>query len=85
MPLPDGRRYLLRRATEGVAGNVVTSAGEILSPEVVADRVVEALAAERFLVLPHPEVATFLAGKVGDIDGWLGAMNRVQQKLEGRR
>jgi NAD(P)-dependent dehydrogenase (short-subunit alcohol dehydrogenase family) len=76
---------LLRRATEGVAGNVVTSAGEILSPEVVADRVVEAVAAERFLVLPHPEVATFLAGKVGDIDVWLGAMNRVQQKLEGSR
>jgi NAD(P)-dependent dehydrogenase (short-subunit alcohol dehydrogenase family) len=79
---------MLRRASDasgGVAGNVVTRAGGILPPEVVADRVVEALAAERFLVLPHPEVATFLTGKVGDIDGWLAAMNRVQQKLEGLR
>jgi NAD(P)-dependent dehydrogenase (short-subunit alcohol dehydrogenase family) len=76
---------LLRRATEGVAGNVVTGAGRVLSPEEVADRVVETIAAERFLVLPHPEVADFLNGKVADIDHWLGAMNRIQQKLEGLR
>jgi NAD(P)-dependent dehydrogenase (short-subunit alcohol dehydrogenase family) len=79
---------MLRRASDtagGVAGNVVTGAGGILAPEVVADRVVEALEAGRFLVLPHPEVAGYLTGKVGDIDGWLAAMNRVQQKLEGRR
>lgn len=80
---------MLRRATDSergsVAGNVVTSAGNVLSPDEVAERVVETLAAERFLVLPHPEVGTFLSGKVADIDGWLAAMNRVQQKLEGSR
>jgi len=81
---------MLRRASDsgtdgGLTGKVVTSAGNVLSPEEVAERVVEALAAERFLVLPHPEVTTFLAGKVADIDGWLAAMNRVQQKLEGSR
>jgi NAD(P)-dependent dehydrogenase (short-subunit alcohol dehydrogenase family) len=76
---------LLRRATEGVAGAVVTGAGDVLSPEEVAGHVVEALAAERFLVLPHPEVARFWSGKAADIDGWLGAMNRVQQRLEGSR
>jgi NAD(P)-dependent dehydrogenase (short-subunit alcohol dehydrogenase family) len=82
---------LLRRANAnvgpggGVAGNVVTSAGDVLSPEVVAGHVVDAIAAEHFLVLPHPEVKTFLDGKVADIDGWLAAMNRVQQKLEGLR
>jgi NAD(P)-dependent dehydrogenase (short-subunit alcohol dehydrogenase family) len=76
---------LLRRATEGVAGNVVTGAGDVLSPEAVAGHVVDAITAERFLVLPHPEVQSFLNGKVADIDGWLAAMNRVQQKLEGLR
>ena len=75
---------LLRRATEGVSGAVVTGAGDVLSPEVVADHVVDALSHDRFLVLPHPEVAKFWAGKVADVDGWLGAMNRVQQRLEGR-
>ena len=76
---------LLRRAAEGVSGAVVTRAGEVLSPDDVAGHVVEALAEERFLVLPHPEVAGFWQGKTKDIDGWLGAMNRVQQRLEGAR
>lgn len=76
---------MLRRAQEGIAGAVVTGAGEVLSPDVVAGHVVDAIAAERFLVLPHPEVATFLRGKVADPDSWLAAMNRVQQRLEGGR
>jgi hypothetical protein len=28
-------------------------------------------------------VARFLTGKVADVEGWLAAMNRVQQRLEG--
>jgi NAD(P)-dependent dehydrogenase (short-subunit alcohol dehydrogenase family) len=74
---------LLRRATAGAAGAVVTGAGEVLSPDEVAGHVVAGLAADRFLILPHPEVGRFLAGKVADVDGWLAAMNRVQQRLEG--
>ena len=76
---------MLRRATEGVSGNVVTGAGNVLSPEAVASHVVDALRDDRFLVLPHPEVADFLRRKVDDPDGWLAAMNRVQQRLEGVR
>lgn len=76
---------LLRRATEGTSGSVVTGAGRVLSPEEVAGAVVEALDAERFLVLPHPEVEGFRQGKVADPDAWLAAMNRIQQRLEGSR
>jgi NAD(P)-dependent dehydrogenase (short-subunit alcohol dehydrogenase family) len=75
---------MLRRATEGVAGAVVTGAGDVLAPDAVAAAVVEALAEDRFLILPHPEVARFWSGKVADVDGWLAAMNRVQQRLESR-
>jgi hypothetical protein len=57
----------------------------VLSPDVVASHVVDALREERFLVLPHPEVAQFRASKVADPDGWLAAMNRVQQRLDGLR
>lgn len=74
---------MLRRATGSVGGDVVRAAGNVLSPDEVADAVVAALAEERFLVLPHPEVAGFLSGKVADVDGWLAAMNRIQQRLEG--
>jgi NAD(P)-dependent dehydrogenase (short-subunit alcohol dehydrogenase family) len=75
---------MLRTATDdGVAGNVVRGAGEVLAPEVVADVVVQGLAVESFLILPHPEVSRFWQGQAGDPDRWLEAMNRVQQKLEG--
>jgi len=38
----------------------------VLSPETVADSVVEGLAAESFLILPHPQVLTYMKRKVGD-------------------
>lgn len=73
---------LLKRATEGVAGQVVTGAGAVLTPEQVADDVAAALADDRFLILPHPEVQTFWTGKVADPDRWLTSMNRIQQHLD---
>ena len=76
---------MLRRASAGASGAVVTGAGGVLQPDDVAAAVVAALAEERFLVLPHPEVHDFLTGKVADPDRWLAGMNRVQQKLEGLR
>lgn len=47
----------------------------------VADSVVQGLRAERFLVLPHPEVAEFFALKTDDYDRWLRGMQRLRQKL----
>lgn len=76
---------MLRRASEGTSGSVVTGAGAVLAPEAVAAAAVDAVRDERFLVLPHPEVAEFRLGKVTDEDRWLAAMNRVQQRLERPR
>jgi NAD(P)-dependent dehydrogenase (short-subunit alcohol dehydrogenase family) len=74
---------LLAEARKGLSGAVVTGAGPVLSPDEVAAHVADALADDRFLVLPHPEVARFWSGKAAGIDGWLDAMSRVQQRLEG--
>jgi NAD(P)-dependent dehydrogenase (short-subunit alcohol dehydrogenase family) len=76
---------MLRGASKSIAGDVVTSSGAVLLPETVAEAVVDALRQERFLVLPHPEVADFQLRMDKDPDGWLEAMNRVQQRLEGSR
>ena len=38
----------------------------------IADAVVQGLAEERFLILPHPEVATYRERKTADYDRWLG-------------
>ena len=53
-----------------------------LTPEQVADTVTEALADDRFLVLPHPEVRDYYAHRATDTDRWLGGMRRIQSKLD---
>ncbi len=45
---------------EALGGNVVKAAGDVLEPDQVAEVVVQAIADERFLILPHPEVAHVL-------------------------
>jgi len=53
----------------------------MLEPEQLAQTVIETLAAERFLVLPHPEVLTYIQRKAADYDRWLGGMRRLQAKF----
>jgi NAD(P)-dependent dehydrogenase (short-subunit alcohol dehydrogenase family) len=63
-----------------LGASVVTSAGAVLEPEEVAARVLEAVAAETFLVLPHPEVLEFYRRKGADYDRWIRGMRRLQER-----
>lgn len=49
-----------------------------LEPNQVAEAVVKALAEERFLILPHPEVANYFERKATDYERWLRGMRRLQ-------
>jgi NAD(P)-dependent dehydrogenase (short-subunit alcohol dehydrogenase family) len=69
---------------ERLPGRIVAAAGDVLEAEQVAEVVVEALAQERFLVLPHPEVLTFLQRKTADYDRWLAGMRRLQARVASR-
>jgi len=60
----------------------VASVDGILTPDVVAGSVIEGLAAERFLILPHPEVRLYMERKVADYDRWLGGMRRLRERLQ---
>jgi NAD(P)-dependent dehydrogenase (short-subunit alcohol dehydrogenase family) len=53
----------------------------VLTPDAVADIAVEGLAAERFLILPHPEVATYTSRKADDPDRWLAGMARLRRGM----
>jgi NAD(P)-dependent dehydrogenase (short-subunit alcohol dehydrogenase family) len=53
----------------------------ILSPAAVADAVVAGLAKEEFLILPHPEVATYEQRRAGDRERWLRGMRRMQAAM----
>ena len=52
----------------------------VIEPEAVAEAVVEGLRDERFLILPHPEVADYFRRKAEDYDRWLAGMRRLQSK-----
>ena len=90
---PQGVRTPLLFGDGGLAsatspdGNLaaeVVKAQRVIEPEAVAEAVVEGLADERFLILPHPEVADYERARAGDRDRWLSAMRRMQSKLLGR-
>ncbi|GAB17987.1 putative oxidoreductase [Gordonia effusa NBRC 100432] len=63
--------------------SAVETAGRVLSPAQVADDVAAAIADERFLILPHPEVLDMYRHKGSDYDRWLSGMRRYQQTLLG--
>ena len=65
----------------GSASDAVAAAGAILDPDDVAGIVVDGLRAERFLILPHPEVAEFARRKADDRDRWLSGMRRLQAAI----
>lgn len=62
------------------AGRVVLG-DSVIEPEQVADVVMEALADDRFLVLPHPEVQGYYELRGRDTDKWLRGMRRLQQRI----
>lgn len=65
----------------GPAARAVTSAGDVIDAATVADDVLAAVAEERFLVLPHPEVLDMYRQKGSDYDRWLRGMRRYQARL----
>ena len=63
------------------SGFSVASADGVLQPEDVAQVIVEAMAEERFHILPHPDVAEYVKRKGTDVDRWIGGMQRWQGSL----
>jgi len=68
----------------GIAGGLeggVASGDGVLTADEVAQVCLDAIRDERFLVLPHPEVATYVQRKATDRDRWLAGMRRFQSAL----
>ncbi len=65
--------------TEGREGRVAAVDG-MLEVNVVAESVVQAMADETFLILPHAEVLDYVRRKANDYDRWLGGMRKLRQR-----
>ncbi|MEU3980096.1 SDR family NAD(P)-dependent oxidoreductase [Streptomyces sp. NPDC026672] len=80
---PQGVRTDMLAAT-GTAGDLVLKPTAI-EPDAVADALFRGMAEDRFLILPHPEVADFYAARATEPDRWLAGMNRIQRTWEENR
>jgi len=76
---PQGVRTRMLESAAGGMGSFLLDGA--LEPQQVADAVVAGLEAERFLILPHPEVGEYLRRKADDYDRWLRGMRRLQASL----
>jgi len=77
---PQGVKTDMLAAERRVLGTNFLTAGA-LEPEQVAEVVIEGIKSEKFLILPHPEVAEYFNRKAQDYDRWLRGMRRLRANL----
>ena len=78
---PQGVRTRMLLGEDGEGENFLVDGS--VSPEEVAEAVVQGIAAEQFLILPHPEVLEYFRRKGSDYDRWIRGMRRLNTKTEG--
>ena len=54
----------------------------MLETDAVCNAVIEAMEEERLVILPHPEVLTYMQRKTSDYDRWLKGMRRFRDKIK---
>jgi NAD(P)-dependent dehydrogenase (short-subunit alcohol dehydrogenase family) len=75
---PQGvRTPMLDLAIEDPIGAAPLLAEGLLEPEEVAEAVIGGIREERFLILPHPQVADYMAVKATQNERWLKGMRRL--------
>ena len=70
-----------RRRLSGLDG--VASIDGKIEPEEVAEACLRAIAAEDFLILPHPEVLEYMRNKTANYGRWIGGMRKLARRFTG--
>ena len=68
---------------QGDAASQPQNLDGVLTPDEVAESVVQGLAEEKFLILPHPVVLTYMQRKTADYDRWIGGMRKLNRAYKG--
>ena len=70
---------------EDPSSRLASASGDTITPDDAADALVRGIAEDRFLVLSHAEVGTYMQRKAGDPARWLGGMQRFQTQIDAAR
>ncbi len=65
-------------------GSAQAAVDGVLTSEQVAAAVLDAVGTGQFLILPHPDVATYERRRADDRERWLRGMRRMQARLSGQ-
>ncbi|HLW55701.1 MAG TPA: SDR family oxidoreductase [Candidatus Angelobacter sp.] len=77
-PMGVRTNMLAQAEADGASGVLLMDTA--IEPAQVADEVVKTMQEEKFLILPHHEVAGFFLNKASDYDRWLKGMRRLREK-----
>jgi NAD(P)-dependent dehydrogenase (short-subunit alcohol dehydrogenase family) len=80
---PQGVKTDMLAAESELGLNFLTE--NALEPDAVAEIVLQGIHDERFLILPHPEVAEYFRRKADDYDRWLKGMRRLRASMASSR
>jgi len=80
---PQGVKTDMLAAERELGLNFLTEGA--LEPEAVAEVVLQGIHDEKFLILPHPEVADYFRRKAEDYDRWLRGMRRLRAGIAQTR
>jgi NAD(P)-dependent dehydrogenase (short-subunit alcohol dehydrogenase family) len=75
---------MLRAGAAGDAGkaSAVIGGGDVLAAEDAAERIVDGVLRERFLILTHPEMHRFIVGKAEDPERWQRGMSKLWARAQ---
>lgn len=62
-------------------GGGVAAVDGMMKPDELADAVMEAFAADEFLILPHKEVKVYMQRKTSDYTRWIQGMRKLQERF----
>jgi NAD(P)-dependent dehydrogenase (short-subunit alcohol dehydrogenase family) len=75
---------MLRAGAGGDAAkaSAVIGGGEVLAPERAAERILDGVTQDRFLILTHPEMHEFVVGKAQDPQRWIRGMSKLWSRAQ---
>lgn len=79
---PQGVLTDMFAGPDGSTMSAVVAGSGARTPEQVAEALVDAVDEDRFLVLPHDEVAAHYAARAADTDTWLTQMQQISAQID---